>query len=186
MPLEIEVKLRMDNLNEARRRLGELNALCKGLTRETNLFFDRPDRSLLERNSGLRVRMERRDDGSAKGLLTYKGPPGETGLHSREAFDVYCDPPEQVEPLLAALGFVRTLSYDKRRESWEYRECKVELDELPRLGTFLEIEGPTEEAVRNVQKELGLEAAPAMRESYVAMVDAHLKHEGSKDRHLGF
>jgi adenylate cyclase class IV len=48
----------------------------------------------------------------------------------------------------------------------------VELDELPHLGCFVEIEGPDEQSVLAVRDRLGL-AGPGITKSYLAMLDAH-------------
>ena len=49
---------------------------------------------------------------------------------------------DAIDAAFAALGYSRVLSFEKRRESWKLGGCNVELDELPHLGTFVEIEGP--------------------------------------------
>ncbi len=57
-------------------------------------------------------------------------------------------------------------------------ECLVELDELPQLGCFVEIEGPDEEAVMSVRDVLHLDDRPLVNKSYSAMVDELLKSTG--------
>lgn len=176
MPLEIEIKLRIDNHPALRDALRRVNATRVASVTETNLFFDRPDRSLLSTNRGLRIRLERdTDTGSTSGLLTYKGPPTDSPLRPREAFDVAIDPPDQAIALVQALGFTQTLAYEKRREKWHLDHCEVVLDELPHLGTFMEIEGPSEAVVTAVQKKLNLDHLPPVRESYVHMIDDYIR-----------
>jgi predicted adenylyl cyclase CyaB len=137
--------------------------------RETNVFYDRRGESLRSRDCGLRVRVSVGEDGVARGLLTFKGPPATTGVRAREAFDIAIDPVEQMGPLLAGLGFEQILLFEKDRETYELRGCLVELDELPMLGRFLEIEGPSEEEVRGVQELLGLEELPDVHDGYSKM-----------------
>ncbi len=84
-----------------------------------------------------------------KGLAMGDAPGSQT-------FDLKVLPREQVAPFLKALGFEQVLLFEKDRESWEIEGCKVELDTLPEFGTFVEIEGPSEEEVRAVQGRLGL------------------------------
>jgi len=187
VPLEIEIKLQVDSLDDIRARLAKAKAQRVGSTLETNIFFDRPDRSLLAANSGLRIRIEKHETGgSATALLTFKGPPQTSVLHPREAFDVAVDPPDQAISLVEALGFHRTLAFEKRRESWTLGRCKVELDELPFLGTFMEIEGPSEEAVLAVRTRLGLSAIPAVKPSYIQMVDAYMREHPVPNSTLTF
>ena len=114
-------------------------------------------------------------------MVTVKGPAGKTGLRPREAFDIKCEPVEQVIPLLEALGFERMMSFEKHRDSWEVEGCLVELDTMPHFGKFLEIEGPSEAAVGAVQSRLGLGELKPVRESYSAMVGKLLKERGERE-----
>ena len=182
MPLEIEIKLRVESLDSVRHTLTALKARRVGMVREQNIFFDRPDRSLLANHSGLRVRLSwAAGKKEPAALITFKGPPQKEGLRSREAYDLHVSPQEQAIPMVEALGFERTLSFEKYRESWRMDGCLIELDELPQLGMFLEIEGPSEVQVLAVREKLGLGEHPAVKESYIAMVDARLKGSGTRD-----
>lgn len=90
------------------------------------------------------------------------------------------------ETLLASLGYHRTLSFEKRRESWRLKHALVELDELPQLGTFVEVEGPTESAVHEVLRTLGLENQPCIKTSYIAMLGEWIKTQGNGIRDVRF
>ncbi len=141
MPMEIEIKLKLDGHESVREKLKELNAEKLGLVRETNIFLDRADGTLLAGNKGLRVRFTiAPGDTAPKALLTYKGPRETTGLRAREAYDLELAPHDQIVSLLNALGYSQILLFEKDRESWQLEGCLVELDTLPIFGTFLEIE----------------------------------------------
>lgn len=186
MPLEIEIKLRLESLDALRHSLTTVRATRVGMVREHNIFFDRPDRSLLAQDSGLRVRLTTSaDHPEPQALLTFKGPPQTSGLHARLAYDLHLTPHDQIIPLLEALGFTRTLSFEKFRESWTLDHCLIELDELPHLGTFAEIEGPSEPEVLAVQQKLDLQDHPPIKPSYIAMVAEWLETHG-KARDLTF
>jgi adenylate cyclase class IV len=75
--------------------------------------------------------------------------------------------------LLARLGFVETVVYEKRRETWQVGVCEVVLDELPQLGWFAEIEGPSESAVRECRTKLALDSEAIAPESYVELAARH-------------
>jgi adenylate cyclase, class 2 len=180
MPLEIEIKLKLDSHAGALARLTALGATHLGTARETNIFFDRPATSLRRADSGLRVRFTTTAANPApQALLTFKGPAASTGLRSREAFDLHLTPPDQIVPLLTALGFVQLFLFEKDRDSWRLADCLVELDTLPHFGTFLEIEGPSEPAIRHVQDQLGLSHLPPHRPSYAKMVGEFLERSPS-------
>jgi adenylate cyclase class IV len=89
-------------------------------------------------------------------------------------------------PLLRALGFERVLLFEKDRDSWRLGDCLVELDTLPELGCFLEIEGPSEEAVRGVQRQLGLSDLSPLRPSYSQMVAEYLARAPRPGKDLRF
>jgi predicted adenylyl cyclase CyaB len=119
-------------------------------------------------------------------LLTVKGPAQRRGLRSREAFDVSVDPPGQIVGLLKMLGFEQILLFEKDRESWRVEDCLVELDTLPVFGCFVEVEGPSEEAVRQVQENLRLGDLQPERKSYSRMVGEYVEREQAPHRALRF
>ena len=123
---------------------------------------------------------------ATEALLTFKGPAEKEGLRVREAFDLKMVPHEQVVPLLLALGFLRQFSFEKDRETWAFRGCLVELDTLPHFGRFVEIEGPSEETVRDVQSELGLGGMAPYQKSYSHIVTEYLDGLKSGSRDLTF
>jgi predicted adenylyl cyclase CyaB len=171
MPLEIEVKLKVDDHTTVRERLRALGAMAHGRVKEINIFFDWPDRSLRGKDTGLRVRFSQQEgETTPQALLTVKGPAATTGLRSREAYDVTLTPHDQIVPLLKMLGFEQVLLFEKQRESWELEGCHVELDTLPHFGAFVEVEGPTEEIVQAVQEKLRLGSKAPERKSYSRML----------------
>jgi predicted adenylyl cyclase CyaB len=102
------------------------------------------------------------------GLCGSAGP-----FKSREELEVQVSDAETTARMLEQLGFVQILRYEKRRESWQLDPCRVELDEPPRIGLFVEIEGPDEDSIRQVQKKIGLGDAQHVKASYVAMLAAY-------------
>ena len=53
---------------------------------------------------------------------------------------------------------------------WKVDGCEVCLDELPRLGTFVEVEGPDEDAITGVLEKLDLQNEPHITQSYASML----------------
>jgi predicted adenylyl cyclase CyaB len=184
MPLEIEVKIKVPNHDAVRTRLKESGATRKGSVVETNIFFDRPDRSLRKADSGLRVRFSK-SDARTDALLTFKGPAASTGLRSREAFDLHVTPGDQLIPMLLAMGFEQLMLFEKQRETWSLDGCLIELDTLPILRHFVEVEGPSEDVVTRVQRKIGLSGVTPERASYSKMVSELLNKRGSRELRLG-
>ena len=179
MPIEIEAKMKVESFEPISAALAAQRAKSLGEHIETDTFFDTPDRSLQAADKGLRLRVAL-DVKSKKteALLTYKGPVGDGDLKKRQEIQTPLADPHAMATLLEQLGFKQSLRYQKRRQSWQLDSCRVELDEIPHLGKFVEIEGPSDHAVMNARQKLGLVSSPLIKTSYVAMLSAHLRHTG--------
>lgn len=68
---------------------------------------------------------------------------------------------EAVE-LLKTIGCQQKAYQENRRERWAFAECEVTIDTWPFLETFVEIEGPTEEAVKLASQKLGFDFSQAL------------------------
>ena len=88
--------------------------------------------------------------------------------------------------ILDRLGFRVAIIYEKRREEWHFGDCVVSLDELPQSGWYVEIEGPTPEAVQRVRGRLGLTEAPCEPETYVHLAERHGQMQSDGTRRLLF
>ena len=187
MAVEIEIKLKVDHLAPVRDRLRQIGAKLIGEVMETNTFFDTPDRALLASDCGLRLRRSRNCATKAEKLIaTYKGPRGEGQVKKREEIEVAVDQQQPTEQLFERLGYVRQLSFEKRRETWRIDKCVVELDSLPELGSFVEIEGATEADVMKIREKLGLASVPAVTPTYADLVAHHLSDRGNRETSLAF
>jgi adenylate cyclase, class 2 len=188
MALEIEAKMKVADLEAVRARLAELHADRRSAVLEINNFFDTSDSSLLAADQGLRVRQARpiSGDGGVKATITFKGPRRRGPLKSREEIELVVDRADVAEELIQRLGLSRVLSFEKRRESWMLQDCHVELDELPMLGSFVEVEGPSDEAVMRVRELLKLNAHPIVKASYTALLMTHLQEKGDTRRVVAF
>ncbi len=173
MALEVEAKFRSDPVlnSDMPRRLAGAGGRFLRRVLEINRIFDSPGRDLLSRGCGLRIRAYRQVEGDpAPATLTYKGPRQAGPLKSRREIETGLDDPAAAAGILAALGFVEAVSFQKRRASWVLGNCTVELDEVPYLGHFIEIEGPDEPSVLATGDALGLAGIPVEPRSYVALL----------------
>ena len=187
MPVEIEIKLKVEHLAPVRDRLRQLGAQHVGEVMETNTFFDTPDRALLASDCGLRLRHTRNGaTRQEKYVLTYKGPRGEGQVKKREEIEVGVDRADAAEQMMERLGYVRRLCFEKRRETWRLDECTVELDSLPELGSFVEIECPSEADVMRLREKLGLANVEPVTPTYADIVSHHLSDRGNRETTLTF
>jgi adenylate cyclase, class 2 len=187
MPVEIEAKMKVNDLAAVRARLQECGGQRRGNVMETNTFLDTKDHSLLAKDQGLRIRHTRDPQSNAEqSTITFKGPRLHGALKSREERELAVGNPKDAMALLESLGFARVLTFQKRRESWMLEGCHVELDELPHLGVFVEIEGPKEQSVMKARELLQLGDRPLIKASYIALLLTHLQERGINDRVVTF
>ena len=179
MGVEIEAKMRLHDRDAMIARLESLGATLDADLSETNSYFDTPMGKLKSTDQGLRTRVEVVGAGTPNEkvttTITHKGPRAIGALKSRFETELVADNAKDAALLLVALGFDHVLSFEKRRTRYTLDQCHVELDELPVLGRFIEIEGATEDVVTAVREKLGLTDEPMIRSSYIAMLRTHLQ-----------
>lgn len=169
MAQELEAKIRVPSHDPIRAKLQAANAAPEGITEETNIFFDTAGKSLKSTGQGLRLRYNKRPDGTTH-VVTYKGPKQPGKYKQREEIEIAVDDPESAAALFSKLGYQERLRFHKRRESWTWKHCKIELDTLDNIGTFVEVEAHTEEEITEALQLLNLENEPHHSESYASMV----------------
>jgi adenylate cyclase, class 2 len=169
---EIEAKVRIADPGAFRREMAARGQAAVGTVFEINRLFDTADGALRRSGSALRLREERLLEGAApaRTLLTFKGPRQTSRVKRRSEFETSVGATEPLVAILQALGYSEAFRYEKRRTIWNVGDCEVVLDELPHLGWFVEVEGPTEEIVLSRLAGLGLGDLPLIKESYVGLL----------------
>ena len=161
--MEIEVKFYLHRPEDFRKRLIAHGALLKtDRLLERNMRFDTPDRELAGKKHVLRLRQDNR------ATLTFKRPRGQ--VETREEFEVEIDDFEGGRKILEALGYTVTTLYEKYRETYQIDLIQVMLDELP-FGSFVELEGPSIESIRQMSDQLGLPWERRVQASYIELFD---------------
>ena len=188
MAEEIEAKYRLDDPAGLRGRLVARGAQPVARVFESNRLFDTPDRKLQAADCGLRLRTRRAPDGSQQvsTTLTYKGPRADDQMKIREELETVVSDPAATAAILRQLGLVEVIVYEKRRETWRLDECEVCLDELPKLGWFVEIEGSSVATIEAVASKLTLDVESLLRETYVEMAAVRGAPTGDGVRCLQF
>ena len=169
MYTEIEAKLKVESHKEVIEKLAELGAEFLAEQLQTDSYFDDADRTLTETDRCLRLRRQSAGD-EEKVFLTYKGAKEKDEFKKRQEIEIEIKGADSVEKLLSALAYEKVLVFEKRRRIYRLGGCVVALDELPLLGSFLEIEGPDDKKIADVQKNLGLTDLPHITESYASLV----------------
>jgi adenylate cyclase class 2 len=169
---EIEIKLRFDSPDEARRILEQAGATRVGERMfEDNVIYDDRTRTLEAARKVLRLR--RYGDIAT---LTFKAPVEGNFRHKvREEHETAVADPEEVDALLAGLGFEPVYRYQKFRTHYEIGGLAASLDETP-VGCFVELEGAPEAIDRTA------EAMSVRPEEYVLASYRELHEERARAR----
>lgn len=192
MALEIEIKMSVTQVDpDFLKVIAKLKSLAAAPVirlAETNIFLDRPNHSLRLADQGLRVRLEEDRDGQVPAaiIITHKGPRMPGLVKMRHETELRVAGMGEAVALLNVLGFEETLRFEKHRDRWRLEGCLVELDTLPRLGSFVEIEGPSEPQIQRVRESLGLAQLPLETSGYASMLVRELEAKGVRDRVVKF
>jgi adenylate cyclase class 2 len=175
--LEVELKFAAADRAALEQRLRSLAAQPVGICSQADEYFAHPARDFAVTDEALRVRAE-----GARRVLTYKGPKAAAAVKIREEVEADFAPDQEtaLKRILLQLGFNSVAIVSKTRQSWalEYsgQQLKVEVDDVERLGSFVEIEVVTdaagvaaaEAAILGLARELQL--SRASRASYLALL----------------
>lgn len=162
--------------------LKKLKAAFVAELREINTYFDTNGGSLKSSDQGLRIRIEQQAGRPDAVAVTHKGPRAHGKLKSRTETEATVHDARDAADLLAALGFGPVLTFEKLRKRYELDGCRIELDSVPYIGDFIEIEGPSEDTVLSVREKLGLDEEPIVKASYIAMLMTYIHEHHITDR----
>jgi adenylate cyclase class 2 len=135
------------------------------------------NRDIAERGGWLRLRDEGR-----RTTMTYKQNTSDVS-----AIDTILEAEIQVndfhatKALLEAMGFEALRYQENYREEWKIGEVTLDIDTWPGLSTYIEIEGPSKDAVRTTAGALGFDFTRAsygsVDEVYLAVLDRDILAE---------
>ena len=100
-----------------------------------------------------------RDEGD-KVTLSLKSIDGD-GIESQKELCLTIDNFDTAVELLESIGCEPKSYQETKRELWRLDGVDITLDTWPFLEPFVEVEGPSEEAVRNVSEKIGFDYANA-------------------------
>jgi len=108
-------------------------------------------------NTWLRVR----DEGDSVTTLTLKSVDGKTITGQKEIL-VKVDDFDGTVALLESIGCERKSFQESKRELWKLGDADITIDTWPFLDPYVEVEGPSEESVKDAAEKLGLNYADAI------------------------
>ena len=121
--------------------------------------FDFPDERLEKEGGWIRVR----DEGD-KITLSYKRLVDRT-LHGTKEITVEVSDFEKTCNILIAAGLQADAYQETKREKWELEGSEITIDTWPWIPTFVEIEAPTEDKLKEVASKIDLDWSKAMHGS---------------------
>jgi adenylate cyclase class 2 len=163
--LEIEVKVRTDDLQAVREKLAGRGAqVLQERHREENTLYDFRSGELTRRKQALRLRKQGR-----RSVLTFKGAPHPSRRFKvRQEFETEVRDNKEARRILKALGLVPIFDYVKHRTVLRIGRVRVCLDETA-VGNFLEIEGERNR-ITALLKSLGIPGRAMIKRDYVEML----------------
>jgi adenylate cyclase, class 2 len=143
MTYEVEMKFPVTDPTTFKTRLAGLGATIAAPQPEVDVYFAHPARDFAKTDEALRIRRK-----GASNFITYKGPKIDALTKTRREIDLPLPSGEQTAQawtgLLEMLGFVAVgevrKSRRKARVDWQGRSVEVSLDEVDRLGVYVELE----------------------------------------------
>ncbi|MBZ5551960.1 MAG: class IV adenylate cyclase [Acidobacteriia bacterium] len=164
---EIEVKLRISDVVQTRRRLLEAGFEPEGeRVFEENWLYDFPTQTLRQSRSLLRLRKS-----GDRAIITFKDPPeGNLRYKMRDEIQTEVAEAEVMRDIFRKLGLNETFRYQKYRTAFRIRDESrghVLLDETP-IGPFLELEGATD-WIDQAASQLGFSPGDYILKSYVTL-----------------
>lgn len=167
MKREVELKFRVDDFAEIRKKLKNLGAKLVWKGREEDWLFDTKDHQLQKRNVILRVR---KSDG---GHLTWKERPKKfvkAGVKMLHEYETAISDPSVAVFIFRRLGFGVWVHYFKHREHWKLPGAVVELDTLNKKFKFVEVEA-SRRNIKLFAKKLGLDFAESTTQNYIQVLE---------------
>lgn len=160
MQTEIEAKFLDVNPDAIREKLTAIGA--KQIYKEREMHranFDYPDSRLEKIGGWVRVRDEK-----DKITFSYKQLNDRT-LHGTKEIETTVGSFENTVELLKAIGLQQKAYQETKREKWTLGDCEITIDTWPWIPTFVELEAPSEEAMKALVEKLELNWAEAMHGS---------------------
>jgi predicted adenylyl cyclase CyaB len=126
-------------------------------------YFDNLESQLKKQDLVIRIRTI----GTQK-IIALKSPRVmlESGMSHRIELEFEALAGEKVQEQLANQGLKSLEAYEKERWTFVANDCEIVLDKLPFIGTFIEIEGPSEAAIQDLVKKLKLSENSIISKNY--------------------
>lgn len=174
MSIEVEMKFKLENLEDIEYFLIEHKAELLEVVNQRDHYFNHPSRDFSETDEALRIREE-----SQTIHLTYKGPKIDSETKTRKEIEINLGNAQKMAKVLELLGFIRTLIITKERKIYRFDEILFCLDNVESLGYFLEVEmligdkkqlSATKQKLFQVLEKVDIDYKTTIRKSYLELL----------------
>jgi adenylate cyclase, class 2 len=182
---EIEVKFENIDTDALKKRLSELSAVDHGEKLLTEKIFYDTDNTWQYQNKFVRIR----GNGEVN-YLTFKHFHDEQ-VSKRDIHDVTdvefpIPDVDKATAFLECIGLVCFRIQEKKRHTFSYKGGLVDFDTWPKVPTYIEIEGSSEENVKEITADLSLDWECAIFQSAGTIIEKHLGKDWKNLRYWTF
>ncbi len=175
MELEIRAKIQdLDTFYNSVEALEGIEVKLKGVRQVDTYMKHKADEDRI-----LVIRIRRKDD---KAILTFKTKSiGQTDTLWQD-IDIPFDEPDRLEDILMNSGYVYVALVDKVRDSFQYGEIEINIDNVRELGPYVEVEAIVEDEKQSeskkkelfaLLKKLGVPKKDVVEKGYVPLMIEH-------------
>ncbi len=167
MTNEIEIKFKLDRVDNTRAKLLNIGGVPKKPYKQTTYGFFSKDS--IEKGVFPRIRNEH-----GKTVFTVKVKTRKkTKYFERKEYSVEIASTEDGINIIKSMGYNQVRTFKKIREEWEFKDIKVVLDKLY-FGTYMEIEG-SKDGIERMVKKLGFKNKERIIKAYLGLEDDYLE-----------
>lgn len=164
--IEVEVKAHVNNFEAVKKKLNEIGAKKIKFEHQKDTYFNNPDyRDFEKTDEALRIRITTIKE-KEEIILTYKGAKMDTVSKTRKEIEAKVKDSKNMGLILENLGFKPVETIEKDRTTYSFNEFIISLDEVYKVGNFVEIEKEASEEedfkesldkIFEIYKKLGIE-----------------------------
>lgn len=177
--IEVEVKAHVNEFNSVKIKLDEIGAKKTTIEHQKDTYFNNPQyRDFEKTDEALRIRNTTVNNGKSKIILTYKGAKLDEVSKTRKEIEVDVADAKNTSLILENLGFKPAADVEKERTTYLFNEFIISLDNVYKVGNFVEIEKDMAEGedfkealdkIFKIYKKLGIEKG-FERRSYLELM----------------
>ena len=137
--LEVEVKARIDNIEEIKNKLTKINAKKDKIEYQEDIYFNSPIVDFAKTDEALRIRKTITNN-KEKIFITYKGPKLDQKSKTRREIETEIKNQEEFQEIFENLQFKTVRKVKKNRQYYTIENYTISIDEVEGLEPYMEIE----------------------------------------------